>query len=191
MVTFFLGRSVAPIESLAVFPVVHSLLFVFRALGLSFQDASIALLGRGREGVPELSRFGLKLALGTTALLAAMAFTPLADVWFLTVSGLPTTLADFAYVPLRVVVLLPLLGVCLSFERGILMRNRRTRPITWATVAEVVVIAASFAFFGWGLDLIGVTAASIALLLGKAASTGYLIPPALAAVRNRASGGDR
>lgn len=188
MLTFFLGRSVAPVESLAVFPVVHSLLFVFRALGLSFQDVSIALLGRGREGVPELSRFGLKMGLAATSLLTAIAFTPLANVWFLTVSGLPEALAEFAYVPLRVVVLLPLLGVLLSFERGILMRNRRTRPITWATVSEVAVIAIAFTVFGWGFDLIGVTAASIALLLGKAASTGYLIPATIAVLGEDGTG---
>ncbi len=176
MVTFFMGRSVAPVESLAVFPVVHSLLFVFRALGLSFQDAAIALLGRGSEGIPELSRFGRRMSLTLTVLLAALAFTPLANVWFITVSGLPRALAEFAYFPLRVVVLLPLLGVWLSFQRGVLMRNRRTRSITWATVSEVCVIAVVFAICGWGFDLIGVTAASIALLCGKVASTAYLVP---------------
>lgn len=56
------------------------------------------------------------------------------------------------------------------------MRNRRTRSITWATVSEVCVIAVVFAICGWGFDLIGVTAASIALLCGKVASTAYLVP---------------
>ncbi|MDH3733163.1 MAG: hypothetical protein OEU54_06490 [Gemmatimonadota bacterium] len=177
MVTFFMGRSVAPVESLAVFPVVHSLLFVFRALGLSFQDASIALLGRGREGVPELSRFGRRMGFAITALLVAIAFTPLADVWFMTVSGLSAELTAYAITPLRIVVLLPLAGVWLSFERGVLMRNRRTRPITWATAAEVVVIAAVFIVCGWVLDMVGVTAAAIALLFGKLMSTLYLVPP--------------
>ena len=44
MLTFFMGRSVAPVESLAVFPVVHALSFFFRSMGLAYQDAAIALI---------------------------------------------------------------------------------------------------------------------------------------------------
>lgn len=183
LVTFFMGRAVAPVESLAVFPVVHSLLFFFRALGLSFQDAAIALLGRGREGFAELARFAWRLGLALTVILGAIAFTPLADVWFRTVSGLSPELTAFALPATRVMVLLPLLGVWLSLERGVLMRNRRTRPITWATASEVVTIAVLFAALGWGVGMVGVTAAFIALLFGKAASTFYLVTATRHALR--------
>ena len=189
MVTFFMGRSVAPVESLAVFPVLNALLFVFRAIGLSFQDASIALLGRGREGVPELSRFGRRMGFAITAILAAIAFTPLSDVWFMTVSGLSAELTAYAITPLRITVLLPLFGVWLSFERGVLMKNRHTGPITWATAAEVLVIAAAFAIGGWGIGLVGVTAAAVALALGKLTSTAYLVLPTLRCLRAPAEPG--
>lgn len=184
MVTFFMGRSVAPVESLAVFPVVHSLLFIFRALGLSFQDASIALLGRRREGFAELSRFAWQMGLTITGVLAAIAFTPLADVWYGTVSGLSAELAAYTTIPTRVVVLLPLLGVWLSLERAVLMRNRRTRPITLATASEVLTIAVLFAVLAWGVGLVGVTAAFIGLAFGKTASTLYLIPATRRALRD-------
>ncbi|MFV1987519.1 MAG: hypothetical protein ACC682_09555 [Gemmatimonadota bacterium] len=184
MVTFFMGRSVAPVESLAVFPVVYSLLFVFRALGLSFQDASIALLGRNREGFAELSRFAWQMGLTITAILVAIAFTPLADVWFRTVSGLSEELTSYALLPIKIVVLLPLAGVWLSLERAVLMRNRRTRSITFATAAEVVAIAGLFIWLGWGIGLVGVTAAFIALTVGKLVSTTYLIPYTKRALRD-------
>jgi len=54
MLTFFMGRSVSPVESLAVFPVVHALSFFFRSLALAFQDAAIALVGERLEHLPEL-----------------------------------------------------------------------------------------------------------------------------------------
>ncbi len=144
MLTFFMGRAASPVESLAVFPVVHALSFIFRALGLSFQDAAIALLGRDNEHFPELARFGAVLGLAATAGLAAVAFTPLADVWFVTISGLSPELASFAYTPTRILVILPALSVLLSFQRAILMQSRVTRPITVATMIEVSAIAILF-----------------------------------------------
>jgi len=177
MLTFFMGRSVSPVESLAVFPVVQSLLFVFRALGLSYQDAVIALLGPGNRGFPELRRFGVWLGLGVSGVFAAIVFTPLADVWFRTISGLSVELTRFALPAARIVAPLPFLGVWLSFERALLMKNRVTRPITFATASEVAAIALCFTGFAWGLDLVGVTAAFGAFLIGKTVSTLYLVPP--------------
>ncbi len=88
MLTFFMGRARFPIESLAVFPVVHALSFVFRALGLSYQEVVIALLGKDLEHVRELGRFAVGLGIATSAALALIAFTPLAHFWFVTISGL-------------------------------------------------------------------------------------------------------
>ena len=57
MMSFFLGKSRLPIESLAVLPVVNSLAFVFRSAGLSFQEAAIALLKKGDESHRKLRQF--------------------------------------------------------------------------------------------------------------------------------------
>ncbi|MBT8479196.1 MAG: hypothetical protein KJO06_09770, partial [Gemmatimonadetes bacterium] len=176
MLTFFMGRAASPVESLAVFPVVHALSFIFRALGLSYQDAAIALLGRENEHFPELARFGAVLGLAATAGLAAVAFTPLADVWFVTISGLSPELASFAYTPTRILVILPALSVLLSFQRAILMQSRVTRPITVATMIEVGAIATLFIAGGWWLGWVGVTAAFVSYVGGRALSTAYLVP---------------
>ncbi len=176
MLTFFMGRAASPVESLAVFPVVHALSFIFRALGLSFQDAAIALLGRDNEHFPELARFGAGLGLAATAGLAAVAFTPLADVWFVTISGLSRELADFALTPTRILVILPALSVLLSFQRAVLMQSRVTRPITVATMIEVSAIAILFTVGGWWIGWVGVTAAFVSYVGGRALSTAYLMP---------------
>ncbi len=175
MLTFFMGRSPAPIESLAVFPVVHSLSFLFRAIGLSFQEAAIALMGKRFEHYPELARFAMWLGIGASGAFALVAFTPLADFWFITVSGLPPELAAFAITPTRILAPLPALSVLLSFQRAILVQGRRTRPITIATVIEVVTIAALFPLFGWGMGMVGVTAAVIAFVAGRVGGVTFLL----------------
>ena len=182
MLTFFMGRAPSPIESLAVFPVVHSLSFLFRALGLSFQEAAIAIMGRRYEYFPELARFAAVLALVASGGLAIVAFTPVADFWFRTVSGLTADLARFALTPTRVLVALPALSVLLSFQRAILVQGRRTRPITVATSIEVLVIAILFAILGWWAGLVGVTAAVTAFVGGRVSSVTYLLPRSRRAV---------
>jgi hypothetical protein len=174
MLTFFMGRAAEPIGSLAVFPVVHALSFLFRAIGFSYQEVVIALCGRRFEHVGELTGFGVALGLAAAGGLAFVAFTPLLDFWFLTVSGLTPELAALAVVPARISVALPALAVLLAFQHGLLVQGRRTRPITISTAIEVGTVAALFLLFGWGLQTTGVTAAMIALVGGRLAGNLYL-----------------
>jgi progressive ankylosis protein len=169
LLTFYMGRAPAPLESLAVFPVVHSLSFVFRAAGFSYQEAVIALAGRRLENVGPLARFGLLMALASSGGMALVAFTPLAGFWFETVSGLPPELAAVAGVPTMIAVGLPALAVLLAFQQGVLVQARRTRAITYATVVEVLAIAALLFVLGWFTGMLGVTVAMLGLAGGRAA----------------------
>lgn len=183
MLTFFMGRSLSPIESLAVFPVVHALSFFFRSFGLSFQEAALALLGDEHQHFPELARFALWLGLATSLALGLVAFTPLASVWFGTVSGLTPELTSFTLAPVRILVPIPALSVILSLQRAVLIQARKTHPITVATSIEVMGIAVLFVALGWGLDLVGVTAAFLAFLGGRTASVLYLVGSAADIIR--------
>jgi len=176
MLTFFMGRGVAPVVSLAVFPVVGSLAFIFRAIGLSFQDAVIALLGENGRGYPEIRRVAIGLGVISTAVLAAIAFTPLSAVWFQTMSGLSPELSRYAVTAARAITPVPFLGVWLSLQRGVLMRNRRTRPITYATAIEIATVAAVFVIVGRGIGWTGVTAAFTAILGGRVTANLYMLP---------------
>ena len=60
-VTFFLGRSYMALESLAVLPVVTSLVFIFRSLGLSYQEVNIALIGKEKQNYRILRNFAIYL----------------------------------------------------------------------------------------------------------------------------------
>jgi hypothetical protein len=174
LLTFFMGRSIAPVQSLAVFPVVHSLSFFFRSMGLAYQDTAIALLGDRFEHFFELRRFGASLGAATTIGLALVAFTPLSDVYFVTISGLSQELARVAITPARIIVFLPAMSVLLSMQRAILVESRKTRHITAASALEVATVALAFSTLGFGLDLVGSTAAFSAFVAGRLASNVYL-----------------
>ena len=183
LLTFFMGRSVSPVESLAVYPVVHSLSFFFRSVGFAYQDAAIALIGERFEHYRELRRFCFTLGAVTTAGLGLVAFTPLFQLWFTVLSGLTPELTSFALIPARIIVPLPFLSVLLSFQRAILVEGRRTQHITWASVIEVTTVAVLFLTLGFGFEVVGATAAFTAFLGGRLLSTVYLVPGCASVLR--------
>ncbi len=182
-VTFFLGMSYMPVESLAVLPVVSSLVFIFRSLGLSYQEVNIALIGENRQNYKVLRNFAVVLGVGVTAGISLLAFTPLANIWFINISGLSNELAELSYLPLKIMLLLPVLTVLLNFQRSTLVIVGRTGPISTATAIELVVIVSVLLVCVVFLNLVGVLAASIAFVLGKVASTMYLLPRQRLAVK--------
>ena len=189
MVTFFMGQSRFAIESLAVLPMINGLTFVFRSIGLSFQEVGIALLGDRMEQYRPLRNFASMLAVVTSVSLAMIAYSQLAVVWFHDISGLSVALTQFAVPPIRIMVLLPALSVLLSFQRALLVNIRRTAPITWATSAEVIVIAGILWVAIHRFDAVGVVAAATALVLGRLLANLLLLRPCWQAARQNASHG--
>ena len=183
MLTFFMGRAPSPVESLAVYPVVHALSFIFRAMGLSYQEAAIALMGDRFENFGSLAKFALILGLAASAGLGIVGLTPFALVWFEQVSGLTPELAQFAIPATIILVPIPALSVLMSLQRAILVVGRHTRPITGATLIEIGGVVALFTLFINATDLPGVTAAVTAFLGGRIAGNLYLAPACRNAVR--------
>lgn len=179
MVTFFMGRAPAPLESLAVLPVVNSLVFIFRAMGLAFQEVGITLLAESPVNRGPVARFGALLAVVTTTVLALIAFTSLAEMWFVTLSGLTKDLARSALLPLRILTLMPALSVFLSLERTFLVHGRRTAQISYATAVEVAGIAGLLALFTMGMGVNGAVGAALAFMGGRLASNLVLLRPTL------------
>ncbi len=175
MVTFLVGRSRMALESLAVLPVVNALIFIFRSIGLSYQEVGIALAGEHNESIPALRNFALILAAAVTLILTLIAFTPLMNLWLLDVSGLTEELSTFARLPIRILILMPGLSVILSFLRAIMVNIRKTRFVTVATGIEVLVILIVLWFGIFSFDWIGASAAAAALLIGRMASDSYLL----------------
>ncbi len=176
VVTFFVGNSRASLESLAVLPVVGALVFIFRSLGLAYQEVVIALIGDDHQGYRCLRRFAIMLSIAVTAGLSLIAWTPMAGIWFSTISGLSPELTTFALAPTRILALIPGLSALLSFQRAILVVRNTTKGITMATIIEVVGVVAVLWISITYFDATGAVAAAAALLIGRIGANLYLAP---------------
>ncbi len=185
MVTFFLGKSPFAVESLAVMPVLYALTFVFRALGISFQEVAIALVGEQLEHYRKVRNFAVLLGGSLSAVLLLMAWTPLSSFWFHTVSGLAPDLASFADVPLKILAVLPALTVFISFQRSILVVEKATAPVSWATAIEAFGIFSLLSICAVYSALPGVTAAAWAYIIGRVLAIVYLGGPLARTVKVR------
>jgi hypothetical protein len=174
LLTFFLGRGRAPIESLAVLPVAMGLVFMFRSGAIAYQEVAVALSGADRRRERGIARVALELAGASALALGGFLFTPLGELWFTRVAGLSPQLAAFAIWPARLLALVPALDYLLALQRAMLVLARRTRVITAATTVEVVLIGVVLAAGIGPLGLVGVTAAAAAILAGRVAGNLYL-----------------
>lgn len=183
LVTFFVGQSRMALESLAVLPVVTSFVFIFRALGLSYQEVIIALLDEKRKEIKLLLKFAVLLASVLVLVLALFAFTPLAEFWFITVSGLSFELADFARLPLMIMFFFPALTVLISIQRGLLVSIKNTKPVTVGTIIEFMTIVIVLLILINYLDLVGAIAATIGFVAGRLAANFYLMKPSFSSLK--------
>ena len=182
-VTFFVGQSRFALESLAVLPVIHGLTFLFRALGLSYQEVGIALFGDRWEQYRPIRSFGWMLAAFAAGGLGLIVFTPLAAVWFEGVSGLSPELAAFALLPAQILALLPAGSVWICFQRAVLVHARQTAPITWAGILEVAVVVVLLTVTTQVLSWVGAVGAATAIVGGRIAGVLFLLPFTARAVR--------
>ncbi len=174
VVTFFLGHGQKPLESLAIMPVLYSLTFVFRALGLSFPEVAIKTLQDGEQNRLPVRRFAFYLALALGCGLSLIAFTPLNVIWYATVSGLSPGLVSLAIPPLQIMALFPALTVAIGYQRAVLINGGVTFPVTIATALEAFGIFTVLALLIIYSSLPGVTAAALAYLLGRLLALLYL-----------------
>jgi hypothetical protein len=177
MVTFFIGQSRMSLESLAVFPVINSLVFIFRSLGLSYQEVVIALIGEKSEYFNQLISFAKKLGLYLALGLIIIAVTPISYFWFNTVSGLSEELSQFSKIPTIIISIMPALTVLISVQRAILVSQKNTSPITFATIIEVAIIILTLFFGIKFFNLTGIVASVTAFILGRICAVIYLMFP--------------
>jgi len=176
IVIFSMGQSNRALDSLAVLPVLNSLVFFFRSFGLSFQEVGVALMGENKNYY-KLRNFAFVLGIAVVTGLGLISFTPLSDIWFQKVSGLSSQLSEFSKFPLMLYTIFPATTVFISFQRAILVFYRKTNPITYATIIEVVGIIITLIITIKFFSLVGVIAAIIAYTLGRIAAIIYLIRP--------------
>lgn len=168
-----MSRMPAALNSLAVWPVVSGLVFLLRSLGMAYNEVVVALLDEP-GAVRTLQRFTLRLSVAVTAMLVIIAVTPISRAWFERISALNPSLAELGRTALWFAFPLPALNVIQSWFQGVILSSRRTRAITEAVIAALVVImivlGIGVAVGRWKGVYVGWTAFS----LGAAAQVAWL-----------------
>lgn len=171
--SFGLSHAALPLESLAVWPVITSLLFIGRSGGMAYQEVGVALLHHERSR-PVLQRFAWVLAAISTAVFALVALTPGAAWWYRSVSGLAPSLVDLTLLPTLLAVPVPGLTVIISWLRAVLVHARRTGPVSAAVALNMVTLLVLMAVLPAALPLPGAVQAAIGLTASLAIESGFL-----------------
>jgi len=189
LVTVVLGRMPLPLESLAVWPVLFSLIIILQSPGMAYTEVVISLLER--PGAAKLLRRITWLSVaGLTLLLVVVAATPLARAWFLGVAALSAPLAELALAGLWLGLAVPGLRLLTSWYQGVIIHGERTRGILESVL---VFLATSALLFGVGVAwggapglYVGIVGTTIAMA-AQAAWLSHRAGPIL----NAATGGPR
>ncbi len=187
LVILFLGKGRFPFESLAVMPVLGALTFIFRAIGLSFREVVSALLGKDLRGYLPIRNFSYGLALFASGSLLLIALTPLSTLWLQQVAGLNPELIHFSRWPLVLMALLPAGSVISSFQRGLLMEGRMTRPVSTATIIEAAVILGLLTLLLLYSSLSGALCAALAYVVGRLLAILWMIFPCRLVLKREAA----
>jgi len=175
IVTGFLSYSAAAVASLAVFPAVYAVGLFFRSVSLSQQEVYIAhLAGRDPAVTAIVRRFHDISRWGILAVLAGFSLTPLSTWFFGSVTGLAAEEARLAATGFAIGALYPWFALLYSWQRAVLVAERRTGPMLIATLVEFAVTVAGLAVLVLMLPWPGLYGAMAALAAGHGAATVYL-----------------
>ena len=173
MGTAALSRMDKPLESLAVWPVIYSLIILWSSAGTAFTEAVVILLEQPRA-VTVLHNFTMRMATVFIGLLLLMNVTPLAKLWFENIAALSPEMAPTASWSLWVGLLLPGLAFIQSWYTGMLVNVRQTRGIT-ESVAVSLIVHGGILYVGvlWG-EVPGIYVGIVGLVAGHIARTTWL-----------------
>ena len=168
-----IGRMPSALASLAAWPVVNGLVFLFRSMGYAYNEVVVALMDQpGAERA--LRRFTLLLAAGSLLATVTIAATPLATLWFGSVSGLRPELVELARNAFWLGLLWAPLDVFRNYLQGRLVHARRTRGISESVAVFLGVSSALLALGVWAQPSEGLVVAMAAFVVGTVAQLGWL-----------------
>jgi len=173
MATAALSRMPQPLESLAVWPVVYSLIILWTSAGMAFTEAVVVLLDEPRA-VYALQAFTLRMGTIMIGLLLLMNVTPLANLWFQNIAALPPEMSPIAGWSLWVGILMPGLAFLQGWYTGALVNVRQTRGITESVTASLVIHGAILYVGVVVGTLPGVYVGIVGLVAGHIARTAWL-----------------
>ena len=147
LISSALSRMPRPLDSLAVWPVMSGILFLFRASGVAYNEVVVAVIDQPRS-YHNLRKFTALIAGCSTLLMVLFAATPLSTLWFEDFSALPLQLIPLANTALWLGLLVPGANTLQSWYQGIIMSSRKTRGIPEAVL---VFLLTTFLIYAVGI----------------------------------------
>lgn len=173
IVSFGLSRAPQPLESLAIWPVVMSVVFIGRSLGIAFQEVGVALL-RSEQSYALLRRFAWVLALSAGGVFLLFGITPVAQWWYTNISGLSPDLVALTILPTILLVPVPLLNALISWQRALLIHRKQTKWITGAVALNMATLLGLMLGLPMVVNASGAVSAAIAFSASLVAEWLYL-----------------
>jgi hypothetical protein len=147
LISTALSRMPSALDSLAIWPVLSGLLFIFRSPGVAFNEVVVTLL-EDRDSYRSLKKFAITLTTVSTALLLLITVTPLSSIWFQKISALPGSLITLGTTALWFSLLIPGSNVLQSWYQGILLQSGKTKGIPEAVGIFLLV---TIVIYGFGI----------------------------------------
>ncbi|MEO0651797.1 MAG: hypothetical protein AAFZ65_14070, partial [Planctomycetota bacterium] len=178
-----MARMPRDLDSLAAWPAVHGLVFLFRSFGFALNEVVVARVG-APHGYPVLRRFAWELSAVLVAALLLVGLTPLGRLWFGTVSGLADDITELALVGMLLAALMPAYQTLQSLWQGVLVATGRTRPVTEAVGLYLLVSTAVLALAARYDPVTGLYAALGGFTIAGLCQTAWARQRALPALRS-------
>jgi len=182
-----MGRMMDPISSLAAWPVVFGLIFIFRSVGNVLNEVVISLIDQHGSS-RALRDFSLYLALGVLLSHLAIAVTPLSEVYFRVISALKPELADLAQLSFLIAAPMPAMNVLINYFQGAIVTGKRTQGVTESVAVFLVTAGVVLGYGIWRGDITGLYVGMVAFTLGSLTQMLWLwfrSRPVLEQVRSR------
>lgn len=168
-----LGRAPLPERSLAAWPVILTLLWLFTTPLQMLQQVTIALV-KDELGRRAVHRFALGLGAVAAGLLGLVAFTPLLEVLLLRLLAAPAHLAASVVLAGRWLAPFPFLTAVQVFYQGLLIGRQRTAQVRTAIGANLLMAGSVLVIGIHQGALPGFLLAVVALTTGLLAETAVL-----------------
>lgn len=171
IMNFFVTFGSSPIESLAVLPVIISILYLLKSIGISYHEIVVANWNVGNDKENNSIIKGAYILSFASLLISILVIcTPFLKTLLSQICGLNEELTIIATLPLRICFLIPFLSVIIMTIKGKLICLKIVNPITNSTIIELISIVLVM-FIGTNLlhyngALVTAFALSISQILG-------------------------
>ena len=173
LISSALSRMPRTLDSLAVWPVLSGLLFIFRSSGVAYNEVVVTLINKPNS-FTNLKKYALILASSTTGLLLLITATPLSTVWFKYISALPASIIPLANTALWFSLLIPGANAFQSWYQGLILNSGKTRGIPEAVAIFLAVTIATYTIGIYWIDLPGIYIGTLGFSLGMISQTIWL-----------------